>query len=218
MRSSSKYIFLKYFKLGDLAYRDKVRFYEENPEALSLLGFDDRIEIEIDYMFCLFEIGKYDRYLSKVDALLEAVISENIYVYKNENVFNELLFRKAACLYQFKQFDKSKFILGQLIKMDKQNALFMGLYVLCQRKIQNDTQVFIKAASYGSLLIVVAISFVEIILHPFLQSSLSPFLWMRNGLFCMAFLLLITNEFFFQYQIYKDTKLFSYRLMNKIFG
>ena len=39
-------IYLNYFRLDASAYRDKVRFYEENPKAISSLYFDERIESE----------------------------------------------------------------------------------------------------------------------------------------------------------------------------
>ena len=69
MGHQSTQIYNGYFRLGPTAYREKVRFFEENPDAISRLDFDDRIEMEFDYLYCLFEVGRYERYLSKVDAV-----------------------------------------------------------------------------------------------------------------------------------------------------
>ena len=50
----SKSIYINYFKLGYNAYREKVRYYEENPDAIASLNFDERLEMDIDYLYSLF--------------------------------------------------------------------------------------------------------------------------------------------------------------------
>lgn len=211
-------IYWQYFKLGDLAYRDRVRLYEDNPAQISELIFEDRIEIEIDYLFCLFEIGRYDRFVSKVDSLIELVIEENVYVFRGVDIYEELLFRKAACYFQLKQYDKSNDILKQLISMNKSNPYYIGLYTISKRKMHNDVYMSIKAIVIVCFMIVLSITLARIILEPFLQYYFAPFIILRSILFFSCIMLLVGMEGFFQYKIYKETGMFSYQVLNNIFG
>lgn len=211
------HIYWQYFKLDDLAYRDRVRLFEDNPAEISELIFEDRIEIEIDYLFCLFEIGRYERYVSKVDSLIELVIMENIFVIRGVNIYEELLFRKSACYFQLKQYEKSNDILKQLISLNKTNPYYIGLYTISKRKMHNDIFMSIKAMVIVCFMIVLSITFARIILEPFLQYYFAPFILLRTILILCSILLLVGMEGFFQYKIYKETGMFTYQLLNNIF-
>lgn len=211
--------YFSYFRLGETAYREKVRFYEENPDAISSLYFDERIEVDIDYVLSLFEIGKYERFLRKIDPLLEVIIFENIFKYKNENIFNELLFRKAACLFQLNNYTKAEEILLQLIRMEKSNALYIGLYTISRRKHADDFTTTIRAMANASFLLILGITIARIFfIEPFFDTMLEPFLILRNFLFVFSVVCLFGTELIFQYKIYKSTGVFSHKLMNKIFN
>lgn len=212
MNTQSNQVYLRYFRLGETAYREKVRFYEENPDAISSLYFDERLEIDFDYLYCLFEVGRYERYLAKVDPLIELIVSENIYEHRGENIFEELIFRKAACLYQMKHFQKSETILQQLVRMNRKNSLFIGLYTINKRKIENDVIITIKAMAMASFLIVIGITIASIFLEPFLAIYLSPFLTLRMVLLIFGICCLIGLEIAFQYKIYKATGMFSHKI------
>jgi hypothetical protein len=218
MGTDSKQIYLRYFRLGDTAYREKVRFYEENPDEISSLYFDDRLEIDFDYLYCLFEVGRYERFLSKVDPIIELIVEENIFEFRNDNIYFELLFRKAACLFQMQQYKKSETILSQLVRMDRSNPLYIGLYTICKRKIENDIFLTIKALAMGAFLIVLSITLVNVFLEPFLEEFMAPFLTIRFILLLFGISCLIGLEIVFQYKIYKETGMFSYYLLNKVFG
>ncbi|MBK9736092.1 MAG: hypothetical protein IPO92_14505 [Saprospiraceae bacterium] len=164
MQTAGDQIYLKYFRLGDTSYRQKVRFYEENPLAISALYFYDRIEVDMDYILCLFEVGKYERFLSKVDPVLEIIIMENIFKYRDENIFCDLLLKKASCLYNLNKFDKALDILRQVVKIDPQNRFAVRLFIICARKQNNDTATTIKALAMASLLIVVGIIVSQILI------------------------------------------------------
>ncbi len=218
MDNQSHQIYLQYFGIGDDAWRDKVRFYEENVKNLDALYFDDRIELDMDYLLCLFEVGRYERFLSKIDPILETIIAENIYTFKGDNIFNQLLFRKAACYFQLNQYEKAKYILRQLISIDASNGLYIGLYSICNRKLNNDIYLSIKATAMAAFLIVLSITVVRIFLEPFFDIYMQPFLVLRTSLIMYAIVCLIGLEVAFQYKIKKETNMFSFRLLNHIFG
>ena len=218
MNTNSSQVYLRYFRLGETAYREKVRFYEENPEALSELYFDDRLEIDIDYLLCLFEVGRYERYLTRVDKLIETIIIENIYKFREENIYHELLFRKSACLYQTQQYHKSKDILKQLINMERSNPLYIGLYTICNRKMKNDIYTTVRASAILAFLIVAGISIARIFLEPFMDVHLSPFILLRSVLLVYGVICMIGLELAFQYRIYRETGMYSHSLLNRVFG
>ncbi|MFZ1750281.1 MAG: hypothetical protein WAU01_08825 [Saprospiraceae bacterium] len=218
MDSTFRRVYLQYFRLGETAYREKVRYYEENPDEIAALYFDDRLDIDFDYLYCLFEVGRYERFLSKVDPFIELIVVENIYEFRNENIYHELLFRKAACLYQMKQFSKSEEILRQLTRMNRQNPLFIGLYTICKRKIENDIFTTIKALAMAAILIVIGITVARIFLEPFFDVYMASFLILRSVLIGFAVCCLLGLEVAFQFKIRQETGMFSHHLLNKIFG
>ncbi|MBK8517472.1 MAG: hypothetical protein IPL55_14650 [Saprospiraceae bacterium] len=218
MDNLSHQIYLQYFGMGEDAWRGKVRFYEENEKKLTTLSFDDKIELDMDYLLCLFEVGRYDRFLSKVDPVLENVIAENIYHFKGENIFFELLFKKAASYFQLKQFEKSKTILKQLIKMDRSKSIYLGLYSICNRKLNNDINRSIKATAMAAFLIALSITLARIFLEPFFDVYIQPFLILRTGLIIYAISCLFILELTFQFKIKKETGMFTISLFNRIYG
>ncbi|MBK7634049.1 MAG: hypothetical protein IPJ13_06920 [Saprospiraceae bacterium] len=214
----SRNIYLSYFRLGDDAWREKVRYYEENKKAIDGLYFDEKIELDIDYLICLFEVGRYERFLRFVDPIIESVITENIYTFKGDNIFNDLLFKKAACLYQQYDYKKTKEILLQLIAMDPDNNLYIGLYSICNRKLNNDLYLTLKATAMSALLIVCGITLARILLEPIFEIYFQPFLYLRGGLILYAIGVLFGLEIAFQLKLKRETGMFSFDLLNQIFG
>lgn len=218
MDHQAKKVYLTYFRIGDNAYREKVRYYEENREAISLLHYEERFDVDLDYLLSLFEIGRYERYLQKSDSLIEQVIEDNIFHVRGENIFNELLFRKAACYYHLRMYDECKALLRQLIRMDRKNSLYTGLYIICNRKAGNDIYELVKASSMAAFLLIIGISVASILCPPVLQQYIYLFIKLRLMLLGYALGSLIIIELYFQYKMYKDTGMVSFRILQKIFG
>lgn len=204
--------------LGDNAYRDKVRFYEENPDAISALEYDVRLEIDVDYVLCLFEIGRYQRFLEKVDPVIEGVIEENFYTLHKEDIFHTLLLRKSASLYHCGAYQKAEEILLQLIRMDENSDVAKKLYSLCKRKKENDITTGFRVAAMSGLLVVLSITVVRILLlEPFYDQYLQPFMLIRNIILVVSMISLLCIEVYHQVSFYKDTGKFPYRIIDKIF-
>ncbi len=215
---NARQTYLQYFRLGDTAFREKVRFYEENPEALSTLYFDEKIDIDMDYLICLFEVGRYERFLKKVDPILEIIIEENIFEFRGENIFNDLLLKKAACYYHTNNYDKANTILKQLIKIAPKHPLAIGLYGICKRKQNNDIATSIKALGIASLLLVVSITIIQILLfEPFFDEYMGPYLLLRKLLIIFSILCFISLEVFFLLLIFKETGRFPIAFLNRFF-
>lgn len=218
MHHSSQRIYFSYFRLGDTAYRDKVRYYEENREAISALHYEEKFDVDADYLLCLFEIGRYERYLQKADALIEQVITDNIYQYRGENIFNELLFRKAACCYHLGKYNECTGLLRQLMRMDNENTLYSGLYIICKRRMGNDFYELVKASAMASFLLILGITVASILSPPPLRDYIGLFTGIRLGLLVYAATSLLAIEVYFQYRMYRETGMVSHKILRKIFG
>ena len=120
----NKDFYFEYHRMGTKAFRDKVRFYEDNKANVGLLTYEERIDIDLDYILCLFEIGKYHKFLSKADSLIEVVIIDNIFEYNGMNIYNDLLFKKAACLFNTGQYIKSEKVLKSIVKLEPANNCY----------------------------------------------------------------------------------------------
>jgi len=215
MRATS---YIKYFRLGETSYREKVKYYEDNYDLVQHLYFDDKVDIDMDYIQSLFEIGRYDRFLSKVDTILEVIIMENIYEFKGENIFNDLLFKKAACLFHNGNYDEAKNVLRQLIKIDASNYTALALYKICKRKETSDFSVIIKAFVNASLLIVISIYIGRIFLiEAFFDQYMGFFVSLSYFLLGFSAFVFIGYEVYFNASMYKETGLSSFRVLNRVF-
>jgi tetratricopeptide (TPR) repeat protein len=191
--------------MGTKAFRDKVRFYEDNRSIVNQLNYDDRIDIDLDYVLCLFEIGKYHKYLSKVDRLIEVTIVDNIYEYNGVNIYNDLLFKKAACLFNTGQYIKSEKVLKAIVKLEPENRLARTLYGKCKRKQGRDWYEGTKAVAMVLLMSAISIAFMELlIVRPFYNDYVATFSGMKIFFFVSGILSLIGNELYLNYIIGKE--------------
>jgi len=191
--------------MGTKAFRDKVRFYEDNRSHVSQLRYEDRIDVELDYILCLFEIGKYHKFLSKADSLIEVVIMDNIFDYNGVNIYNDLLFKKAACLFNTGQYIKSEKVLKSIVKLEPKNDLARSLYGRCKRKQGRDWYEGAKALAMVMLISAISIAFMELlIVRPFYNEYVSTFSGMKIFFFIMGILSLIGNEAYLYYVVGKE--------------
>jgi len=197
--------YFEYHRMGTKAFRDKVRFYEDNRSHVSQLRYEDRIDVELDYILCLFEIGKYHKFLSKADSLIEVVIMDNIFDYNGVNIYNDLLFKKAACLFNTGQYIKSEKVLKSIVKLEPKNDLARSLYGRCKRKQGRDWYEGAKALAMVMLISAISIAFMELlIVRPFYNEYVSTFSGMKIFFFIMGILSLIGNEAYLYYVVGKE--------------
>ena len=99
-------------------YRAIIRFFEENHESIQNLELEEYFELMVSYLGALFEIGAYERYLRLANGAIETSIIHNIHFFRGEDVYQKLLFHKAAAHFNLQQYDQAEHILRELIKMD----------------------------------------------------------------------------------------------------
>lgn len=167
----NKDFYFEYHRIGNKAFRDKVRYYDDNKSSIGFLSYEERVDVELDYVICLFEIGKYHKFLSKVDALVEVVIVDNIFIYNDVDIYNDLLFKKSACLYNTGQYTKSEKVLKSVVKLDPENDYARTLYGKCKRKQVRNWYRTIRAIGTTLLMSAVLISFIEFILRKYFYND-----------------------------------------------
>jgi tetratricopeptide (TPR) repeat protein len=191
--------------MGTNAFRDKVRYYESNRTQIHYLSYEERIDVELDYLLCLFEIGKYHKFLSKANSLIEAVIIDNIFVYNGLNIYNDLLFKKAACFYNTGQYKKSEKVLKAILKLDLKNDSARMLFSKCKRKRGRDWYEATKAIAILMFISAFTIAFAELfVIKPFYSELLPSFIMLKFTSFILGLIALLGNELYLRYVIGKE--------------
>jgi tetratricopeptide (TPR) repeat protein len=191
-------IYFEYFNLGKNAYRDKVRFYEKHQKDISSLDLFEKTELDYDYLVSVFEIGRYTRFLSKADPLIERVIIENVYEINGENVFSDLLARKAACLFNIGKYGESEKILRQLIKIDPGHSWASPLLIKCLRKRNLPGEQVAKIVGIISLFGAVLLKIAQIlVLEHFYKEVSSTLIPVTTFLFTLAVISFVGLEIWY---------------------
>lgn len=133
-------LYFRYYNLGNHAYYDKVKFYETYIKENDNLLYEEKLDLTLDYVLSIFSIGKYYKFLSLVDPIIETIIRDNIHSFNDQDLFQILLFKKAAALYNIKKYEESIIILKQLVKIndkvgDYRKLMWLAIIKLRIRKI-----------------------------------------------------------------------------------
>ncbi len=209
-------LYLHYYQINKSAYYDKIRFFEKNRHQFDKLSFREVLEIKSDYAFALFEMGKYSKYLSICDELLETVIKDNIYDVNEKDVFEELLFRKAASLFNLKEYNESTQICKELIAINPGHELASNLFRQCLRNRGNRWYEINKGVAVVFLLSGISVVLAELfVIAPFYENIETQVQYFRNILFIFAFGLLIYNEIWIWVQCNQYVRKYAHIVRNK---
>ena len=128
-------IYRDFRDIEDNDYRTIVRFYEEYEDEIRQLEFEEYFELLVAFVNALFETGSYKKYLLMVDVVIETTILKNIQLFQGEDIYYNMLFRKAASHFNLMEFGKADYILRELIKMDPFQEETIGFLKKCLRKM-----------------------------------------------------------------------------------
>ena len=160
-----------------------------------MLDQSDVLRVQVIYSDALFELGRYQKYLSVVDDLIESVIYHSVYYLNQEDLFQKLLFKKGASLYHSAEYDEAKKVLWELIKINPHHQLAIYLYRYSLiRKVPRSLQICrnIALAIALSTVLVIAVELLIIRLHFAEQTGI----WesSRNAMFVSSVGLLIMSD------------------------
>lgn len=178
--------YFDFLKIETKSWRDKVRFFERRYEDIIDLDYKDQLEIWYDYAVACHELGEYSKYNSIAEELIPSVIKNNITHIREENVYNNLLYRKACSLIQLGNIEEGLYILSELVKIDGNDTLYIKTYI--QTALQRALQVpeALKKICVFSVIMFIVLSIAELlVVSPFIED------WMTTlAFFKMSFLLL----------------------------
>jgi tetratricopeptide (TPR) repeat protein len=206
-RSSAYY---QYSAIEKNSYRERVRYYESHLKEINVLPFEEFVEVKSDYVFALFELGKYHKFLQHVDEMIETVIIENIFTIDGRNVYEDLLFNKAACKYNLKLYDDAIYICKELIKINPAHKLAQKLYRKSLKEKGISWYEINKAVAIVFLLSAISVIMVELlVVDPFYEMYSHHVKFFRKGLLTASLGLLLFNECWVRYQCYLHVRLHS---------
>jgi len=196
--------YLDYFSIDHSNYTDKISCYESRYKEIQCLHDSARLEIDIDYTISLFEVGRYHQYIDQSEPLIIEVIDKNIIELNGRDIFQYLLFNKAACHYNLNQIPEAVHIIKELCHMDKSNQTY---YNFASKVIRiHSYRQFDKIKGAASALIIAGLVVVifEILLARtlFLDFAL-PLEYLRNTMLASSILLLVINEWLIRAHIKK---------------
>lgn len=214
VKHSRVYLNFKEIEIGE--FREIVRYFEDNEYQIQHLEFGEYFELKIVYLIALFEIGAYHRYLSKVEELIAATILHNIKYHKGEDIYQKLLFKKAAAYYHLLQMEKAEHILYELIKMNPHDEVVILLLKKCLQKKQPAYVRHTRALSILAFLFAAVIISVEVLLiRNFFQLYADSFEFYRNVVFFFGLLLLVGGDLLHYLQVNNKVNKFVSKARNR---
>jgi tetratricopeptide (TPR) repeat protein len=196
--------------IEETAYKDKIQYIEENFFMLRELDADEYFDMMVVYGEALFETGEYARQAKLADHLLEMSIERNIVIHRDQDIYFETLFKKAASLHNLDKIDQAVHILKELLKINpdhESTKLFLINCIIRQKKSTvrpyRDISLFLLLAS------AVVIAFELLIVKSIWPSWESVIQIIRNGLFITGVILLVAGEVMVRYKAVEDVYSFT---------
>lgn len=190
-------LYRQYKEIPGQAFREKISYVDSRREFIDQLAFDYWIDVQLSYTFALFEIGAYDRFLEKADLMIEKVILHNLYYYEHQDVYCELLFRKAASLYNIGDLDKAIKIIDQIIAIDHTHKFapaFLQKCISLKRRYDRS-----RIQALGIILLFLGVGFIALellVFKPFIPQLTATANSVRMGLLIPGIALIIWAELY----------------------
>jgi len=191
----TKDIFASFKTLDLKSYHEVIHFYETNRSQIQHLYLDEYTEILLGYSNALFETGDYKTYSKIATQLIEMIIMHDIDHLTHEDLFERVLFKKAAAHYHLFELDDAEKILWELLKMNPSNSIAAYLLRKCRTKNQPMYLRWAKAVSIIMFLMAAFIIALELMLvQPFFEEHTKSAQTLRFGVFLGGISLLIFAE------------------------
>jgi len=188
-------VYLSFKEIEGREFREIVRYYEDHLFQIKQLEFEEYFELQVAYLNALFEIGAYNKYLELVEKSIEATILHNIKYHKGEDIFQKLLFKKAASYYNLMQFKRAEYVLCELINMNPHDEAVIILLKKTLRKNNLNLVKRTRAVSICLFLLSALVICVELIfVRSFFDEYTSRVELFRNGLFALGCLILVSGD------------------------
>ena len=205
----SELIYSDYKEISELAFQEKVSFYERNKPLIKGLEFDKYFELKLDYSEALFNTGLYYKYIGVSEEIIGESIQYNISDFGGNDIYKECLFKKAAAHHNIYELDKAEHIAKELIKMNPKDRTYRRFLFRCLNKQKTKVNRTTRAISVVFFLSAALVSAIEILLinNFFPEISFISSL-MRNSIFITGLFVFAFGEIWNIIKINKRISLF----------
>ena len=154
-----------------------IRMYEEKENEIGQLDVVEHFELTVYYADALFATGAYRQHQMMVDLVIEASMRHNISRMEgvSGDVFQHLLFRKAASAFRLQRFDDAAHVARELIRIDPGKELNVRFLRASLFRRQRDTLQRGRASFIGCILLTAAIITGEILVIRTIYPELLPY-------------------------------------------
>lgn len=111
-----------YKGIDPLDYLQKVAFYEEKMDFIEKLDTKQQHFFKYEYIQALFDLGRYEQVLLRIDKLIEYIFLNNISY--GQDTFAQLVFLKAASFYDLQDYTQAIKFGEQLVGICPQSVFY----------------------------------------------------------------------------------------------
>jgi len=210
-----------YRQLRDLDPRDYqriIRTYEEREKEIGRLDALEHFELTIYYVDALFATGAYRQHQLMVDLVIEACIRDNFpYVEGVEgDVFQHLLFRKAAAAYRLSDYGTAIHVVEQLVRIDPDRELYVRFLRAALFKEQKSVLQFGRGSFIFCMLLTAFVITLDLLFVRTFYPDRTPLMQaVTADVFVIGLLTLAGSYAFAYYRAHREAFAFQRSLANK---
>lgn len=197
-------------------YRRIVRFYERHERDIEQLDFEEYFELFVTYSQALFEIGEYQKYLEIADTVIQTAIIQNITTIKGVDIYEDALFKKAASYFNLGKPIEAQYILEELILINPYEETASAFLSRILRAKKPQYMHYAQGTTILFFILSAIIVCVEVlVVRNLYKLYASSFESVRNGLFTMGILLLVSTELWHRWETNNYVRNFTEKAKRK---
>jgi tetratricopeptide (TPR) repeat protein len=161
-----------------------VDFWEEHYDELYRLPLDKYFDLLNTYARALFELGKYKKFLNKVDEILSVSFEYNLSEWEGHDIVTYTLVKKAAAHFHLYELQKAQIALKQVLTLKPEHKTARHLLERClHRQKKSKKQVWRAITIVLFLAAALTVPIELFVLRPFILQWTEPVEYFRIGLF-----------------------------------
>lgn len=196
-------IYKEFKALNTAEHLSIVRFYESYESDIPQLNFSEYFELLVSYSSALFEIGAYQSHVEVVDTAIQLSIVNNIKFYNGQDIYTELLFKKAASCYNLMDYDQCEHILRELVKIMPYNDTVHRFLKKCLLRKKPEYLKNARGLAILFLLVTALVILIELLfVRTLMKEHIDTVELIRNSTFGLSVLLIFGSSLLHRTQVY----------------
>ena len=188
----------------------KISFYKKHESFLVQIPINEKLDIVLDFLCSLFELGRYNEYLDRCDEVIDSLFDSQLFPIFRKKEVQKLLFHKAGSYLSLHDLDRSENTMRVLVKMDDSNN---KLYQELLFQIFKNKRLLVKFQARGIVIALILSSailsiWIALVIQPHYPDSLLRFKAWAIGFFGSGVFLWVGFIAYNYYKSYQDAKLF----------